>query len=194
METKAKIQIVGQRAIGDEYGVGLERTTEHVFYAKTDLQIFDAVFACGAASVSSSQPRLHSCDRLRWRDSDRATCARTIPVPEDVDQSERLVGLVHATNRLRDFYITKLLPLAFGNGHDRRLHRRILIRADRKDCVGFLTIIEDRCLIHRAVGAHGRGLADTATPASILEAGEFIRAIKTRQGHGLTCPGEIALA
>ena len=38
------------------------------------------------------------------------------------DQSERLVGLVHAMDRLGDFAVAKRLPLAFGNGRDRRLH------------------------------------------------------------------------
>src|SRR5665647_2915324 len=42
------------------------------------------------------------------------------------DQSERLVGLVHAMDRLGDFAVAKRLPLAFGNGRDRRLDRRVL--------------------------------------------------------------------
>src|ERR1035437_5477891 len=70
------------------------------------------------------------------------------------DQSERLVGLVHAMDRLGDFAVAKRLPLFFRNGRDHGLDRRVLIRPDRKDLVGFLAIIEDIRLIRCAVGAH----------------------------------------
>jgi len=50
-----------------------------------------------------------------------------------------------------DFTVAELLPLALGNGRDRRLHPRVLIRADHEDLAGFLAPIEDRSLSARTV-------------------------------------------
>src|SRR6516225_8482267 len=108
---------------------------------------------CEYHSIVTAASRSGDC--WQWRDSDRATCPRTNPAPAQDDQSERLVGLVHAMDRFGDFSISKRLPLAFRNGRDHGLDRRVLIRPDRKDLVGFLAIIEDIRLIRCTVGAHG---------------------------------------
>lgn len=53
---EAQIQIVGQRADGEEHGVGLERAARHVFHAETDFQILDAVLAGVRRSVLLRPP------------------------------------------------------------------------------------------------------------------------------------------
>lgn len=46
---KARIEIVGQNADGEEHRVGLERAARHRFHAEADLQILDPVLAGAAA-------------------------------------------------------------------------------------------------------------------------------------------------
>ena len=59
-------------------------------------------------------------------------------------------------DRLGDFSVAERLPIAFGNGSDRRLHRYVLIGANSEDLAGLLAPVENRRLIRRAVGAHRR--------------------------------------
>ena len=127
---------------------------------KADFQILDAVLA----RVAALRIPFHRDGRVFVRaiaGDGVITIERLVleqilfPRTSHDDQSERLVGLVHAMDRLGDFSVTKRLPLAFRNGRDRDLDRRVLICPDRKDLVGFLAIIEDIRLIRCTVGAHG---------------------------------------
>ncbi len=56
-------------------------------------------------------------------------------------------------NRFGDLPVADLFQVAPGNGRDRRLYCRVLIRAGRKDSVGFPAPDEDRRLIGRVAGA-----------------------------------------
>jgi hypothetical protein len=54
-----------------------------------------------------------------------------------------------------DFNLAERLPLTLGNARDRRLHRSVLIPADREGLAGFLAPIEGRSVIRRTVGTDG---------------------------------------
>ena len=135
----------------------------HVFHAEADFQILDSVFA----RVAALRIPLHRRGRVFIRaiaGDGMITIGRPVfeqilfPRTSHDDQSECLVGLGHAMDRLGDFSVAKRLPLAFRNSRDHGLDRHVLIRPDCKDLVGFLAIIEDIRLIRCAVGAHGPNL------------------------------------
>ena len=56
-------------------------------------------------------------------------------------------------DRLGDLSVAERFPIAFWNAGDRRLHRRVLIRANREKLANHFAPIEDRRLIGRAVCA-----------------------------------------
>ena len=58
-------------------------------------------------------------------------------------------------DRLGDLSVAERFPIAFWNAGDRRLHRRVLIRANRENLAGHFAPVEDRRLIGRAVRANG---------------------------------------
>ena len=58
-------------------------------------------------------------------------------------------------DRLGDLSVAERFPIAFWNAGDRRLHRRVLIRANREKLAGHFALVEDRRLIGRAVRANG---------------------------------------
>ena len=52
----------------------------------------------------------------------------------------------------------------------------------------------ERGELHVAMMGRGYAWLDTGTPDSLLEAGEFVRALEKRQGFRIACPEEIAFA
>src|SRR5271168_836086 len=111
---KSEIQIVGQHPDGKEDRVGLEGTAGHVFHAEADFQILDAVLA----RVAALRIPFHRDGRVFVRAIagngviaiERLVLEQILlPRTSQDDQSERLLGLVHAMDRLGDFSVSEAL-------------------------------------------------------------------------------------